>query len=193
MAYDTRVLVVDSYATIRRSMRRTAAVVTRVRRDLTKREVDHHPSLTRPLPLALISPTTYLWVSFAFLLAMARPLSFSFSRASRLDIPIIYSLGFLLTSNWYLNWTLVFFSPRFLQIVDFPLLLFQEFTEAQRTLSRRAKGEVERENPVVVTAIRSNNNGSTSVAPVDNRSSTKWDASSLSLKDESFLELVLPL
>ena len=36
------VLVVDSYATIRRSMRRTAAVVTRVRRDLAKREVDHH-------------------------------------------------------------------------------------------------------------------------------------------------------
>jgi hypothetical protein len=39
------VLVVDSYATIRRSMRRTAAVVTRVRRDLAKREVDHHISI----------------------------------------------------------------------------------------------------------------------------------------------------
>ena len=35
------ILVVDSYATLRRSMRRTAAVVTRVRRDLAKREVDH--------------------------------------------------------------------------------------------------------------------------------------------------------
>ena len=38
------VLVVDSYATIRRSMRRTAAVVTRVRRDRVKREVDYHLS-----------------------------------------------------------------------------------------------------------------------------------------------------
>ena len=34
------VLMVDSYATIRRSVRRTAAVVTRVRRDFVKREVD---------------------------------------------------------------------------------------------------------------------------------------------------------
>lgn len=42
VAYDTRVLVIDSYATIRRSMRRTAAVMTRVRRDLIKREVDQH-------------------------------------------------------------------------------------------------------------------------------------------------------
>lgn len=42
VAYDTRVLVLDSYATIRRSMRRTAAVMTRVRRDLIKREVDQH-------------------------------------------------------------------------------------------------------------------------------------------------------
>ncbi|CAF0870338.1 unnamed protein product [Adineta steineri] len=85
VAYDTRILVVDSYATIRRSMRRTAAVVTRVRRDLIKRE---------------------------------------------------------------------------------------EYTEAQRTLSRRAKGEIEKENPVVVTAIRSNNNGPSNVAPADNRLST---------------------
>ncbi|CAF1283001.1 unnamed protein product [Rotaria magnacalcarata] len=85
VAYDTRVLVVDSYATIRRSMRRTAAVVTRVRRDLAKRE---------------------------------------------------------------------------------------EYTEAQRTLSRRAKGDLDKENPVVVTAIRSNTNPSSNIAPVDNRSST---------------------
>ncbi|CAF1070984.1 unnamed protein product [Rotaria sordida] len=85
VAYDTRVLVVDSYATIRRSMRRTAAVVTRVRRDLIKRE---------------------------------------------------------------------------------------EYTEAHRTLSRRVKGDIEKENPVVVTAIRSNANSSSGVAPVDSRLST---------------------
>lgn len=42
VAHDTRVLVVDSYATVRRSMRRTAAVVARVRWDLIKREVDPH-------------------------------------------------------------------------------------------------------------------------------------------------------
>ncbi|CAF3414232.1 unnamed protein product [Rotaria sp. Silwood1] len=66
------VLVVDSYATIRRSMRRTAAVVTRIRRDLAKRE---------------------------------------------------------------------------------------EYSESHRTLSRRGKGDIERENSVIVTAIRSNNNG----------------------------------
>ena len=41
MAYDTKILVADSYATLRRSVRRTAAVVTRVRRDLIKREVEH--------------------------------------------------------------------------------------------------------------------------------------------------------
>ncbi|CAF0980908.1 unnamed protein product [Adineta ricciae] len=85
VAYDTRILVVDSYATLRRSMRRTAAVVTRVRRDLIKRE---------------------------------------------------------------------------------------EYTDAQRTLSRRAKGELEKENPVVVTAIRSNHNSQANMAPVDNRLST---------------------
>jgi hypothetical protein len=50
VAYDTRILVVDSYATLRRSMRRTAAVVTRVRRDLIKREVDYHMFIIR-LPL----------------------------------------------------------------------------------------------------------------------------------------------
>ena len=44
VAYDTRIMVADSYATIRRSMRRTAAVVTRARRDFIKREVDHHIS-----------------------------------------------------------------------------------------------------------------------------------------------------
>ncbi|CAF0754275.1 unnamed protein product [Adineta steineri] len=49
---------------------------------------------------------------------------------------------------------------------------FEEYTEAQRTLSRRAKGEIEKENPVVVTAIRSNNNGPSNVAPADNRLST---------------------
>lgn len=42
VAHDTRLLVVDSYATIRRSMRRTAAVVTRVRRVHIKRDVDVH-------------------------------------------------------------------------------------------------------------------------------------------------------
>lgn len=39
------ILVADSYATLCRSMRRTAAVVTRIRRDLSKREVDHHISI----------------------------------------------------------------------------------------------------------------------------------------------------
>lgn len=58
-------------------------------------------------------------------------------------------------------------------MIDFPLFSFQEYTEAQRTLSRRTKGEIERENPVVVTAIRSNNNGTNSAAPADNRLSTK--------------------
>ncbi|CAF5132172.1 unnamed protein product, partial [Rotaria magnacalcarata] len=47
-----------------------------------------------------------------------------------------------------------------------------EYTEAQRTLSRRAKGDLDKENPVVVTAIRSNTNPSSNIAPVDNRSST---------------------
>ncbi|CAF1042799.1 unnamed protein product [Rotaria sordida] len=80
------VLVVDSYATIRRSMRRTAAVVTRIRRDRAKRE---------------------------------------------------------------------------------------EYSESHRTLSRRGKGDIERENPVVVTAIRSNNNGPANFAsPSDSRLST---------------------
>jgi hypothetical protein len=51
VAYDTRILVVDSYATIRRSMRRTAAVVTRVRRDRIKREVDHNLFIIRLLLL----------------------------------------------------------------------------------------------------------------------------------------------
>jgi len=51
VAYDTRILVVDSYATLRRSMRRTAAVVTRVRRDRIKREVDHHLFIIRLLLL----------------------------------------------------------------------------------------------------------------------------------------------
>ncbi len=51
VAYDTRILVVDSYATLRRSMRRTAAVVTRVRRDLIKREVDYHMFIIRLLLL----------------------------------------------------------------------------------------------------------------------------------------------
>ncbi|UJR28356.1 hypothetical protein I4U23_009598 [Adineta vaga] len=53
---------------------------------------------------------------------------------------------------------------------------FEEYTEAQRTLSRRTKGELEKENPVVVTAIRSNNNnnnnGPSNLTPVDNRLST---------------------
>ncbi|CAF1663608.1 unnamed protein product [Adineta ricciae] len=81
------VLVVDSYATIRRSMRRTAAVVTRVRRDRIKRE---------------------------------------------------------------------------------------EYSDAQRTLSRR-KGDLERENPVIVTAIRSSQNGgSTNMSSSDIRQSTNY-------------------
>jgi hypothetical protein len=53
VAYDTRILVGDSYATIRRSMRRTAAVITRVRRDLIKREVDYHIFIIR-LPLLVL-------------------------------------------------------------------------------------------------------------------------------------------
>ncbi|CAF1043097.1 unnamed protein product [Adineta steineri] len=83
------VLVVDSYATLRRSMRRTAAVVTRVRRDLAKRE---------------------------------------------------------------------------------------EYSDAQRTLSRRGKADIERENPVVVTAIRSSHNGPPGGAPSssDHRLSTSY-------------------
>ena len=42
VAHDTRILVVDSYATLRRSMRRTAAIVARAHRDLIKREVDYY-------------------------------------------------------------------------------------------------------------------------------------------------------
>ncbi|CAF4519848.1 unnamed protein product, partial [Rotaria sp. Silwood2] len=81
------VLVVDSYATIRRSMRRTAAVVTRIRRDFAKRE---------------------------------------------------------------------------------------EYSESQRTLSRRGKGDLERESSVIVTAIRSNNTGPPNfVSSSDNRLSNK--------------------
>ncbi|CAF0799528.1 unnamed protein product [Rotaria sordida] len=49
---------------------------------------------------------------------------------------------------------------------------FEEYTEAHRTLSRRVKGDIEKENPVVVTAIRSNANSSSGVAPVDSRLST---------------------
>jgi hypothetical protein len=51
---------------------------------------------------------------------------------------------------------------------------FEEYTEAHRTLARRAKGDIEKENPVVVTAIRSNNNGPGSAAAVDNRLSTNY-------------------
>lgn len=56
--------------------------------------------------------------------------------------------------------------------MNWPVL--EEYTEANRTLSRRAKGEIEKENQVVVTAIRSNNNnnGPTNTTPVDNRLST---------------------
>ncbi|CAF3552009.1 unnamed protein product [Rotaria socialis] len=80
------VVVGDSYATLRRSMRRTAAVVTRMRRGFVKRE---------------------------------------------------------------------------------------EYSESHRTLGRRGKGEMERENPVVVTAIRSNSNGPPSYpSSTDNRLST---------------------
>ncbi len=54
------------------------------------------------------------------------------------------------------------------------LNLFQEYSEAHRTLARRAKGDIEKENPVVVTAIRSNNNGpSGGIASADSRLSTK--------------------
>jgi hypothetical protein len=52
---------------------------------------------------------------------------------------------------------------------------FEEYSEAHRTLSRRAKGEIEKENPVVVTAIRSNNNnGPSGVGSADNRLSTNY-------------------
>ncbi|CAF0885043.1 unnamed protein product [Rotaria sp. Silwood1] len=37
--------------------------------------------------------------------------------------------------------------------------VFEEYSESHRTLSRRGKGDIERENSVIVTAIRSNNNG----------------------------------
>lgn len=48
--------------------------------------------------------------------------------------------------------------------------LVQEYSETHRTLSRRGKTDLERENPVVVTAIRTNN-GTTNP---DNRGSTKY-------------------
>ncbi|CAF4626444.1 unnamed protein product, partial [Rotaria magnacalcarata] len=48
-----------------------------------------------------------------------------------------------------------------------------EYSESHRTLGRRGKGEMERENPVVVTAIRSNNNGPPIYpSSTDNRLST---------------------
>lgn len=47
--------------------------------------------------------------------------------------------------------------------------VFEEYSDAHRTIARRGKGEVERENPVVVTAIRTNNTNSLSSS--DNRSS----------------------
>ncbi|CAF0986534.1 unnamed protein product [Rotaria sordida] len=51
--------------------------------------------------------------------------------------------------------------------------IFEEYSESHRTLSRRGKGDIERENPVVVTAIRSNNNGPANFAsPSDSRLST---------------------
>jgi len=55
--------------------------------------------------------------------------------------------------------------------------VFEEYTEAHRTLSRRAKGDMEKENPVVVTAIRSNNNGPPSATAVDSRLSTNYGTS----------------
>jgi hypothetical protein len=74
VAYDTRILVVDSYATIRRSMRRTAAVVTRVRRDLIKREVDYHIFIIRlpHLDIKLI----YILVSLRIFAAHLLTISF---------------------------------------------------------------------------------------------------------------------
>jgi len=49
--------------------------------------------------------------------------------------------------------------------------IFEEYSEAHRTISRRVKGDSERENPVVVTAIRPNNNGSSNTTQSsDNRS-----------------------
>ncbi|CAF3231340.1 unnamed protein product [Rotaria socialis] len=48
--------------------------------------------------------------------------------------------------------------------------VFEEYSESHRTLGRRGKGEMERENPVVVTAIRSNSNGPPSYpSSTDNR------------------------
>lgn len=61
VAYDTRTLVVDSYSTIRRSMRRTADVVTRVRRDFAKREVDYHIFTIR-LPLIDRKAELYIYI-----------------------------------------------------------------------------------------------------------------------------------
>jgi len=63
---------------------------------------------------------------------------------------------------------------------------FEEYTEAQRSIVRRGKGELERENPVVMTGIRSNtsntnnnnnnnnsnSNGLNSATAPDNRLST---------------------
>ena len=53
------------------------------------------------------------------------------------------------------------------------ILFLQEYSDAQRTLSRR-KGDLERENPVIVTAIRSSQNGgSTNMSSSDIRQPSK--------------------
>ena len=64
--------------------------------------------------------------------------------------------------------------PRCRAMLTVVFVSLQEYSEAHRTLSRRGKGEIERENPVVVTAIRSNNYGSSALAPpADSRVSNK--------------------
>jgi len=45
-------------------------------------------------------------------------------------------------------------------MILFYFFFLQEYSDAHRTIARRGKGEAERENPVVVTAIRTNNTNS---------------------------------
>jgi lipopolysaccharide/colanic/teichoic acid biosynthesis glycosyltransferase len=96
VAYDTRILVVDSYATIRRSMRRTAAVVTRVRRDPIKREVDYHIFIIRLLLLDLI----YILVSLRIFVAHLLTILFRFSIGIFIKTFLVWLFfGFVLLTN----------------------------------------------------------------------------------------------
>ncbi len=93
-------LVVDSYATIRRSMRRTAAVVTRVRRDLAKREVDQHISIYKLRLLLLEKKQQLILVSFAeYILTI----SFFCFYIGHIYIYILFSFFLLLGSSFLLT------------------------------------------------------------------------------------------